>query len=163
MKLTTQTDYALRTLMYLAAVPGRCTSAHIAGLYDISANHVARVVNQLARMGYVRSIRGMGGGIELARPPESIRIGEVILAFEGQMHLLDCIGTEGVCVIQPFCSLKGVLAEAERIQREYLNSVTLADVMPSGPQLVQLTADTGSPGESLPGQDSTEEQQQKAN
>ena len=139
MRLTTQTDYALRTLMYLASVPGRSTAGHIAQLYGISTSHVARVVNLLARMGFVRSVRGVGGRIELARAPESIRIGEVILAFEGSVHLLDCIGTEDVCVIQPFCRLKGVLAEAERLQRDYLNSVTLADVIPSREKLVELT------------------------
>jgi Rrf2 family transcriptional regulator, nitric oxide-sensitive transcriptional repressor len=137
-QLTIQTDFALRTLMYLAARSGRATIAQVAGLYGISANHVAKVVNQLARLGYVRSIRGIGGGIELARQPEEIRIGEVVTAFEGNRHLLECIGTEGVCVIQPFCNLKGVLAEAERLQRDYLNSVTLQDVMPTSRQLSTL-------------------------
>ncbi|WP_417398148.1 RrF2 family transcriptional regulator [Gimesia chilikensis] len=139
MQLTIQTDYALRTLMYLASRDDRATVAEVAALYDISANHVAKVVNQLSRFGYIRSVRGLGGGIELAVPLDEIRLGEVIERFEGNLHLLECVGTEGVCVIQPFCKLKGVLAEAERLQREYLNSVTLADVAPSRRQLKQVT------------------------
>ncbi|MCR9232418.1 MAG: Rrf2 family transcriptional regulator [bacterium] len=139
MQLTIQTDYALRTLMYLASRDDRATVAEVAALFDISANHVAKVVNQLSRFGYIRSVRGLGGGIELAVPLTEIRLGEVIERFEGNLHLLECVGTEGVCVIQPFCKLKGVLAEAERLQREYLNSVTLADVAPSRRQLKQLT------------------------
>ena len=139
MQLTIQTDYALRTLMYLASRDDRATVAEVAALFDISANHVAKVVNQLSRFGYIRSVRGLGGGIELAMPLDEIRLGEVIERFEGNLHLLECVGTEGVCVIQPFCKLKGVLAEAERLQREYLNSVTLADVAPSRRQLKQLT------------------------
>ncbi len=139
MQLTIQTDYALRTLMYLASRDDRATVAEVAALFDISANHVAKVVNQLSRFGYIRSVRGLGGGIELAVPLGEIRLGEVIERFEGNLHLLECVGTEGVCVIQPFCKLKGVLAEAERLQREYLNSVTLADVAPSRRQLKQLT------------------------
>lgn len=139
MQLTIQTDYALRTLMYLASRDDRATVAEVAALFDISANHVAKVVNQLSRLGYIRSVRGLGGGIELAVPLDEIRLGEVIERFEGNLHLLECVGTEGVCVIQPFCKLKGVLAEAERLQREYLNSVTLADVAPSRRQLKQLT------------------------
>lgn len=130
MILAMQTDYALRTLMYLAVRGGRLTAADVAAFYDISATHVAKVVNQLARLGWVRSIRGAGGGIELARKPESIRIGEVIRTFEGNLHLLDCVGTEDVCAIQRFCKLLGVLAEAERRQMDYLDSVTLADVIP---------------------------------
>lgn len=139
MQLTIQTDYALRTLMYLASRDDRATVAEVAALFDISANHVAKVVNQLSRFGYIRSVRGLGGGIELAVPLTEIRLGEVIERFEGNLHLLECVGTEGVCVIQPFCKLKGVLAEAERLQREYLNSVTLADVAPSRRQLKQVT------------------------
>lgn len=139
MQLTIQTDYALRTLMYLASRDDRATVAEVAALYDISANHVAKVVNQLSRFGYIRSVRGLGGGIELAVPLDEILLGEVIERFEGNLHLLECVGTEGVCVIQPFCKLKGVLAEAERLQREYLNSVTLADVAPSRRQLKQVT------------------------
>lgn len=138
MQLTMQTDFALRTLMYLAARKERVTAADVAGLYDISGHHIAKVVNQLARLGFVRSIRGIGGGIELAKPPEDIRIGEVVLAFEGNRHLLDCIGTDDVCVIQPFCKLKDVLSEAERLQRDYLNGVTLRDVMPTKRQLATL-------------------------
>ena len=139
MPLTTQTDYALRTLMYLAARSGRATVADVAGLFGISANHVAKVVNQLSRYGYIRSVRGIGGGIELAQQPDTIRLGEVVERFEGNLHLLDCVATENVCAIQPFCKLKGVLAEAERLQVEYLNSVTLADVAPTRRQLANTT------------------------
>lgn len=135
MQLTTQTDYALRTLMFLATRTGRSNVADVAQLFGISVHHVAKVVNQLARFGYLRSVRGVGGGIEMARQPEDIRVGEVIECFEGNQHLLDCIGTSNVCSIQSFCRLKGVLAEAERVQRDYLHSVTLADVLPTRAQL----------------------------
>ena len=131
MRLTTHTDFALRTLMYLATTGERATAAQVAQLYGVSTNHMAKVVNQLARFGYVRSIRGIGGGIELAKQPGDIRLGEVIEAFEGNMHMLDCVATENVCAIESFCKLKGALAEAERIQSAYLNSVTLADVAPT--------------------------------
>lgn len=138
MQLTMQTDYALRTLMYLASQDDRATVADVAELFQISSHHVAKVVNQLSRLGYIRSVRGMGGGIELAVPLEKIRLGDVIERFEGNLHLLECVGTENVCIIQPFCKLKGVLAEAERVQLEYLNSVTLADVAPSHRQLKSI-------------------------
>ena len=131
MRLTTHTDYALRTLMYLATICTRSTAGHVADLYGVSQHHMAKVVNQLARLGYVRSIRGIGGGIELAKQPEEILLGKVVEAFEGSMHLLDCVATDDVCAIQSFCKLKGVLAEAERVQLEYLNSVTLAEVAPT--------------------------------
>ena len=135
MQLTTQTDYALRTLMFLATRAERATVADVASLFGISVNHVAKVVNLLSRYGYLRSIRGIGGGIELARTPDDIRVGEVIERMEGDLHLLSCVGTDDSCVIHSFCKLKSALAEAERIQKEYLNSVTLADVVPTRRQL----------------------------
>lgn len=138
MRLALHTDYALRTLIYLAGKPGRATVADISDFYRISRDHVAKVVQRLAKLQYVRSIRGIGGGVELARPAERISIGEVVLAVEGNTHLLECVGVEGVCVIQPGCRLKGVLAEAERIQMEYLGSVKLSDVIRPGGQLVDL-------------------------
>jgi Rrf2 family nitric oxide-sensitive transcriptional repressor len=132
MRLSLQTDFALRTLMFLASrkEKPRATIADVAGFFQISQAHVAKVVNQLARLGYVRGIRGAGGGIELGRAPAEIRVGEVLMAFEGNMHLLECVGTDNVCVIQKHCKLRTVLAKAERLQLEYLKDVRLTDVLP---------------------------------
>lgn len=138
MKLTTQTDYALRTLMFLATRSTRANVADIAQLFGISVNHVGKVVNLLAREGYIRSTRGVGGGIELAQQPEEISVGAVIACMESNMHLLNCVGTDDSCAIHSFCKLKGVLAEAERVQREYLDSVTLADVVPTQRQFSRV-------------------------
>lgn len=143
MRLSLHTDYALRALIYLAGKPGRSTVSQIAQFYTISKDHMAKVIHQLARLGYVRSIRGVGGGVELCRSAEEIRIGQVILALEGNMHLLECVGTNNVCSIQPRCRLRGVFAEAERIQMEYLQGVRLSDVVQPGGQLVELKLSTG--------------------
>lgn len=142
MRLALQTDYALRTLMYLAAQETRATVDEVAGLFGISRAHVAKVVNQLSRLGFIRSIRGVGGGIELTRSPADIAVGAVIMAFEGNMQLLDCTGSDGVCVIESFCKLKAVLSEAERIQIEYLNSVTLEQVLPTKRQVQRIGSAT---------------------
>ncbi|EMB17663.1 MULTISPECIES: RrF2 family transcriptional regulator [Rhodopirellula] len=140
MRLTTQTDYALRTLMYLATRETRANVAGVASLFNISVNHVAKVVNVLAREGYVRSIRGVGGGIELAVRPEDVTVGQIIATVESDMHLLPCVAGDHGCVIHSFCKLTGVLANAERIQMDYLNSVTLADVIPTRKQLDRTEA-----------------------
>jgi len=138
MALSLQTDYALRMLIYLAGRPGRAQIAQVAEFYGISSHHLAKVALQLSRWGYVRSVRGLGGGIELAKRPEEIRVGEVVTASEGNSHLLECIGTPDVCVIQPGCKLRRVLAHAEALQMEYLNNVRLSDVVRPAGQLVDL-------------------------
>ena len=139
MRLALHTDYALRTLIYLAGRPGRASVGEVAAFFRISKDHVAKVVQSLVRLGYVRSIRGIGGGIELLKSPREIRVGQVILDFEGNMHLLECVGVEDVCVIQPGCRLKRVLAKAEKLQMDYLNSVKLADIVRPGGQLLEIT------------------------
>ena len=97
MRLSLQTDYSLRTLMFLAVHQRRSTVSEVARFYSISAPHVAKVVHVLARAGLLRSLRGAGGGIELSRPADKVSVGEVIRCVEGNMHLLDCVAAEGVC------------------------------------------------------------------
>ena len=132
MRLALHTDFALRTLLYLAARSKRATVGEVAEFYRISAHHLGKVVHQLGKLGYVRNVRGPGGGIELARLPARISVGEVIETLEGRnVHLLECVDTPGVCVIQPGCTLRSVLAEAERRQMEYLKGVTLESLLPA--------------------------------
>jgi Rrf2 family nitric oxide-sensitive transcriptional repressor len=124
--------------MYLASRHERSTAATVAQFYGISAAHVSKVVNQLSRLGYIRAVRGIGGGIELVRSADDISIGDVVTAFEGNLHLLECVGLDGVCAIESFCKLKRVLSEAERVQVDYLNGVSLAQVVPTNRQLARV-------------------------
>ncbi|HZT80630.1 MAG TPA: Rrf2 family transcriptional regulator [Gemmataceae bacterium] len=129
MHLTLFTDYALRSLLYLAWHPDRtCTVDDIAGYFGISADHVTKVMQHLSRKGYVRSKRGRHGGAVLARPPEDIRLGDVIRDFE-HVALLDCLVAEGVCVIEATCRLKEVLAEGQRRMMAYFDEHTLRDLL----------------------------------
>lgn len=138
--LSLQTDLALRTLMFLAAhEQRRCQIHEVAEFFGVSKDHLAKAARRLGQEGFVRTIRGIGGGIELAQSPDQISVGEVIRRFEGSLNLLDCTQIENVCRIQPGCRLKGVLQEAERRQLEYLSSVTLSQVVQPGENLVQLT------------------------
>jgi Rrf2 family nitric oxide-sensitive transcriptional repressor len=137
--LALHTDFALRTLLYLATKRGRSTVSEVADFYEISANHLGKVVHQLGRLGYVRNVRGPGGGIELVRDVVGITIGEVVRDFEGRgVHLLECVDTPGQCVIQPGCILRRVFAEAERRQMDYLDGVTLVALLPVTGDLVTL-------------------------
>ena len=140
MRLSLHTDYALRVLMYLTGEAERSTIAEIAEFFEISKDHLAKVAQRLARLGYIHSMRGIGGGLELAKAPKNISVGEVISDFEGSTHLLDCVVAERkICAIQPGCKLRGVLATAEKIQLDYLNSVSLRDVVRPGHDLISLT------------------------
>ena len=84
MRLTSFTDFALRALMRLAGEPTRSFATNeIAAEFGISRNHLAKVVRDLADGGFISTQRGAGGGFTLARPPQSITLGEVVRALEG--------------------------------------------------------------------------------
>lgn len=126
MRLTRYTDYAMRVLMHLGAREGGPSSiAEIARAYGISQNHLMKVVQDLGRAGYVVTQRGRGGGIRLARPADTIGLGEVVRHSEEGFALVDC----GGCLIAPACSLPGVLNEAVAAFLAVLDKYTLEDIL----------------------------------
>jgi len=104
--LNLSTDYALRNLFNLASQSDRQVSRReLIQFHGISADHVAKAVQHLAHADYVRADRGWSGGLRLGRSAAQITVGEVIELFEGPVTLLECVSTEGMCVIQPGCRL----------------------------------------------------------
>ena len=140
MKLTAFTDYALRVLMYLAMQPGRRVRvADVASAFGVPENHLVKVVHFLGKSGWLRNVRGHGGGMELASPPESIRVGSVIRATEGDAQMAECFGdSDGDCAIAPNCRLCGVLGEAARAFYGVLDRYTLADLVYNRQQLARI-------------------------
>jgi len=130
MQLTQFTDYSLRTLVFLGAHPGQlCTIAQIAASYDISGNHVMKVVNRLASCGYVETIRGKGGGLRLARAPRLINLGEVVRNMEERFDIVECFNERHQdCLLLPRCTLKSILGDARRNFMATLDRHTLEDV-----------------------------------
>ena len=129
MQLTKFTDYALRVLMYAhAAGDRRVTIEEMAASYRISRAHLMKVVNALTRAGYLTAVRGRSGGLTLARPAETIRLGEVIRSTEPDFALVECFATGNRCVITGCCRLPGVLSQALAAFLETLDQHTLADI-----------------------------------
>ena len=126
MRLTRYTDYAMRVLLHLGAEPERMASiAEIAEAYDISRNHLVKVVHGLAKSGYLETTRGRSGGIRLARDPARINLGEVLRHTEEGFDLVDCAN----CVIAPACGLTAVVNEALAAFLEIFDRYSLADIL----------------------------------
>ena len=131
MRITRYTDYSLRVLMYLALSGDELsTIKEISESYAISRNHLMKVVQQLNARGYIRSIRGKGGGLAIGRDPASINLGALIRDTERDLALVECFDPEGACVITPACHLKHVFGEALQAFFDVLDSYTLADLLP---------------------------------
>lgn len=147
MKLTAFTDYSLRVLIFLAAQPGRrSTIAEIAEAFDISANHLTKVVHFLGKNGWVATVRGKGGGMALARPAKTLHIGDIVRQTEGLDTPAECFEPSGRCRIARICRLRGVLAEAVDAFYEVLDRYTLDDLVANRQALAQvLFFDNASP------------------
>jgi|SRR5450631_2472190 Rrf2 family nitric oxide-sensitive transcriptional repressor len=130
MKLTSFTEYSLRVLVYLAADPARrATISEVAAAFDLSENHLTKVVHFLGKEGWLANVRGKGGGMTLAMPPERVQIGQVVRAAEGEAMPAACFGSAPKrCSIVRICRLRGVLQEAVDAFYAVLDCYTLADL-----------------------------------
>ena len=129
MKLTSFSDYCLRVLIFLAAQPDRkATIAEIARTFDISENHLTKVVHFLGRHGWVQTVRGKGGGLYLGRAAADIRVGEVVRAAEGDDGRGCVTPDKGSCTIGRVCQLSGVLREALEAFYAVLDRYSVADI-----------------------------------
>jgi Rrf2 family nitric oxide-sensitive transcriptional repressor len=130
MKLTAFTDYSLRVLIYLAAQPKRrATIGEIAASFAVSEHHLTKVVHFLGKEGWLANVRGKGGGLALAKPPEAINIDDVVRRTETGAFV-ECFGEGGgACRITGVCRLQGVLGEAVAAFHAVLQRYTLADLV----------------------------------
>jgi Rrf2 family nitric oxide-sensitive transcriptional repressor len=136
-RLSLYTDFSLRLLVYLAAAKeGRpISAARIAQHYRVSAHHMHKVAQGLRRLGYIESVSGRYGGLRLAVPADSLRVGDVVEAMEGSGRMADC--RRGPCPLHGGCLLKGALDRAERGFLDELKKYSVADVV-RGPTLHRL-------------------------
>jgi Rrf2 family nitric oxide-sensitive transcriptional repressor len=139
-QLTLYTDYGLRTLISLALAPdARQTVSSISRAYGISRNHLVKVVARLSELGYVRTTRGKGGGIRLARAPDEIIIGQVVRDLECELGVVECLQKQGGrCVIAPACRLKSLLAEAMAAYLAVLDGSSLEDLVQQRARVARL-------------------------
>lgn len=149
MRLTTFTDYSLRVLIYLAIEPERrATIGEIAAAFDVSKNHLMKVVHFLGKHQLLRNVRGRGGGMALARPPAEINIGEVVRLAEAGSLPAECFDRDNsTCVITPACQLRRVLGEAVEGFYQVLAGYTLADLVRQPRSLARLLTPAHRPSE----------------
>jgi Rrf2 family nitric oxide-sensitive transcriptional repressor len=129
MRLTSYTDYALRVLLYTGASGQTVTISQISTAFDISKEHLRKVVHALAQHGYISTTQGRNGGILLARPPATINIRDVVEKFETGL-LVECFdAATNTCAIDGMCGLKHVLKRAQNSFLDTLGNYHLSDFL----------------------------------
>ena len=97
-------------------------------LGGLSRNHLHKIVQDLAALGVLRTIRGAGGGVTLGAPLDEVRLGALIRSLEGEQPLVECFRADGgCCTLEPGCKLRRSLREAREAFYRSLDARTLAD------------------------------------
>ena len=137
MQLTSFTDYALRTLIYLASLPkDELTNiTEVTDLFGVSRNHMVKVINRLGQLGYVHTVRGKNGGIRLMKAPQEITVGGVVRDLE-PLDLVNC--SVEFCHITPACRLKEKLAKAKMAFFAELDGCTIEELLSDNSELLIL-------------------------
>lgn len=140
MRITKRTNIAVRLLMYCAAhVERLVTKAEIAECCNISENHLAQVINQLSQLGYLSTQRGRNGGMNLARPPAQIRIGDVFRDVEGNLPMVECFAdADNTCPLTDACRLKTALADAAQAFYASLDDISLEALVCDNHDLLRI-------------------------
>jgi Rrf2 family protein len=117
--LTREADYAVRCVLEVARA-GHISAAQVAAIQDISPTFLGKIVQVLGRAGILATRRGVGGGIALAVPPESITLLQVIEAVEGPLALNDCLASPPQCSMIATCPAYPYLCHAQQALRDAL-------------------------------------------
>lgn len=155
MRLTAYTDYTLRVLMYLSLryeSGGLATIEEIAAAYDISRNHLMKIVHQMAGAGLLDTVRGRSGGVRLARDPSTISVGMVVRLAENDFALVECFepGKESCCAISPACNLTRGLRRALDAFMLELDRLTLRDAVSAPSVAAELLGIPAEPRRVIP-------------
>lgn len=132
MQLTLYTDYSLRVLVYLSLhQENTVTISQISEFYQISRNHLVKVVHNLSLKKHIISSRGKGGGLRLAKHPNLINVGSVVRDTEPNFHIAECFNEDNTnsCSVEPICQLKGMLKQANNQFLAVLDKYSIADII----------------------------------
>lgn len=131
MRLTRQSSYAIRTLIYCAVnTPNLSHIADIARAHSISELFLFKLIKPLVEGGLIETVRGRKGGIRLGRPAEKITLLDTVKLTEENFAMAECFegGGDVVCPLAGACDLNGALHEALSAFFDVLDSYTIADL-----------------------------------
>lgn len=129
LRLSKKTDYGLLALLYLAGAPSGVASARaIAERYDISVELLAKILQHLARLGFVAAHKGAHGGYRLTRPAAAISLADVIEAIDGPFAITACARDDESCDQYASCTVRAPLWRVKDRILSVLQTTTLAEM-----------------------------------
>ena len=139
MKLTSYTNYALRSLQ-LAAIrsPDLVRVDDVANIHGLSRPHIVKIVHELGKAGYLETVRGRRGGFRLGLAANEIVVGDVVRLTEGSMDIVECMNPEiNTCVLIGICKLSSAMSKAADAFMAVLDDLTIAEIASNRTQLLE--------------------------
>jgi Rrf2 family protein len=127
LKLTKKADYGLISLKHLAVNEGSASAKEISDFYGIPLALLSKVLQKLARAGFLQSEHGTNGGYRLRRDPKKISALEVIHAIDGPVFLASCFDESG-CGVAHKCNVREPLRKVHEGIQKLLSDMTIADM-----------------------------------
>lgn len=133
MLISTKGRYALRVLVDLAEhqPEGWVPLKEVAERQEISEKYLESILKILVKNSLLTGLRGKGGGYRLTRAPETYTVGSILRLTEDSLASVSCL-EQGGCSRMAECSTLWVWQGLDKVIREYLDSITLADLMDAG-------------------------------
>jgi Rrf2 family transcriptional regulator, nitric oxide-sensitive transcriptional repressor len=130
MKLTSYTNYALRSLQFAALhAPDLVRVDDVVRVHGLARPHIVKIVHALGQAGYLETVRGRGGGFRLARPADQINVGAVVRLMEGPLDIVECFNPEqNTCPLIGICRLSRALQTATQAFLAVLDDLSIADI-----------------------------------
>ncbi len=141
MKLSSKGRYGTRVLIDIARhEDGKpILLRDVAERQSIPLSYLKRLIARLVGGGILRSMRGVGGGVLLARHPQQIKLQEVLGILEGSTPLVECISNPAVCERSGWCAARDTWAELEMATSQILETTTLQDLVKRQEKKLQAT------------------------
>ncbi len=137
MRLTRQTNYAIRILMYCAANSGRLSHVpEIASAYKVSELFLFKILKPLVENGMLETVRGRNGGVKLGRPATEISLFDVVRVTEENFAMAECFQNDAVdCPLVDSCGVNAALRKALGAFFEVLAGYSIEDVVKARPNI----------------------------
>ncbi|MCR3922876.1 MAG: Rrf2 family transcriptional regulator [Firmicutes bacterium] len=133
MKVSAKGEYGVRAMAILALEyrAGPVPLREIAQREDISYQFLEQIFLPLRRAGLIASVRGAKGGYVLAKPPEEVKVGDILRTLEGPIAPVECVaeGKSDSCGRSAACLTRGIWERLRDTMSEVLDDITLADVI----------------------------------
>lgn len=132
MIVSTRGRYALRVLIDIAehSSEDRIPLKEIAERQDISQKYIEAIMTMLSKSGLVDAVHGKGGGYKLNRAPSEYKVGDILRLTEGTLAPVACLEKNAKpCSRESVCRTLSMWSKLDELVENYLDSVTLADLM----------------------------------